>query len=338
MRTLTVDELCACARGAAEVVERTDGLHFARWQPAARECWQKIADENDRPQLMVRVDCSTGVVLDFLTDAASVSVEATLDEGARRVAHFDLWVDGAFAGCLGSPEPGDCVQGEIVLPPGDGQRHCTLYLPQSRPCHVRTVGLSEGASFAPAAALPVLLALGDSITQGMDSVHPGLTFPAVAGRRLGMTVHNGGVGGWIFDVGSLPEPPVPAPALVLVAFGTNDFSNGLTPEPAGPYLEQVRRFYPEAPVAVLEPLWRSAYGGETGRNAAGRTLSEYRAALRDVVAGFQGVQLVRMEWQLPPGDAFLEDGLHPTTAGHMVLGENVARALAAAGLRAPRSL
>ena len=327
MRSVTVDELCACARGAAEVVEKPDGLRFARFPSATRAAWQRIADAHERPQLMVRVDCSAGVVLDFLTDSASVSVEATLGEGARQVAHFDLWVDGAFAGCLGGADPGDSVQGEIPLPPGDGQRRCRLHLPQSRTCCVRAVGLSDGASFALSPALPLLLALGDSITQGMDSAHPSLGFPAVVGRRLGMCPRNGGVGGWVFDVDSLPEPPVKAPALVLVAFGTNDFGEGMTPEPSGPYLERVRSFYPDAPLVVLEPLWRSAYGGETCRNAAGLTLAEYRAGLRDVVAGFPDVTLVRMESQLPPGDQFLQDGLHPNTAGHMVLGGNIARAL-----------
>ena len=327
MRILTVDELRACARGAAEVDEPTDGLHFARFAPATRASWQRIADEHERPQLMVRVDCSAGVVLDFLTDSASVSVEAVLGEGARQVAHFDLWADGAFVGCLGGGEPGDCVRGEIALPSGGGQRRCRLHLPQSRTCRVRAVGLSDGASFEPAPALPVLLALGDSITQGMDSAHPSLAFPAVLGRRLGMCPRNGGVGGWVFDADSLPEPPVAAPALVLVGFGTNDFGQGMTPEPAGPYLQRVRAFYPDAPVVVLEPLWRSAYGGESGRNAVGLTLSEYRAGLREVVAGFPDVTLVRMESQLPPGDQFLQDGLHPSTTGHVVLGDNIARAL-----------
>jgi len=326
MYTLPVEQLRACARGAAQVVETPDGLHFARFAPATRACWQRIADVHERPQLMVRVDCSAGVVLDFLTDSASVAVDVALGEGARQVAHVDLWADGAFVGCTGGPEPGEALRAEMRLPPGDGLRRCTLHLPQSRTCRVRAVGLADGACFQPAPPHPLLLALGDSITQGMDSAHPSLTFPAVMARALGVHQHNGGVGGWIFDAGSLPEPPVEAPRLVTVAFGTNDFGQGMTAGPAGSYLERVRELFPHAPIAVLEPLWRSAYGGETERNAAGQTLPEYRAELRAAAAGLPGVTLVRMGSQLPPGDQFLNDGLHPNTVGHLVLGLNVAQA------------
>lgn len=327
MKELTPEELRACARGAAQVVETGDGLHFARFAGRSDGHWVHVARTQGRQPLLVRADCSAGVVLDFLTDSPLLAVEAALGEGAREVACFDLWADGAFVGCIGGRKPGEAVGGQMPLPPSEGARRCLLHLPQSRICRVRTVALADGASFEPAAPRPTFLALGDSITQGMDSRHPSLSFPAVMARALGMHQFNCGVGGWVFDADSLPEPPAPDPAFITVGFGTNDFGAGMTAQPAGPYLERVRELYPDVPVFVFEPLWRSAGGGETGRNAAGLTLAEYRGQLRAIAEGRPGVTLVPMESQLPPGDEFLTDGLHPHTVGHVVLGLNAARAL-----------
>ena len=206
----------------------------------------------------------------------------------------------------------------------------TLYLPQTRRACLRSLQIAPLANFAPAPLGDAWLALGDSITQGEYGHHPSLTYAAVAARELGLTLHNCGVGGDIFDAATLTERPAPDPLLITVGYGTNDWNGGGDVAAAGAYLVRLRELYPATPVVVLPPIWREPDGMDGAQptpNSAGQTLAEYRAALGDVVRAFPGMTYLPAEYLFPPGLPFTVDGLHPNTQGYIVYGLNLARLL-----------
>ncbi len=313
---LTHDEIRVCARGICEARETELGLELSRFRADALAAYAVLDGWT------LRAQCPAGVVLEWLTDSPSLSLRAQLGPGAREPAFFDLYVDGRFTGTLGAATPGETVEGTFTWP-STGSARVALYLP-----HCRRVGLQRIAlagDWTPAPPLPTLLALGDSITQGMDTPHPSLIYPAVAARLLGMGLYNAGVGGYVFDAASLPAPPVADPALITVAYGTNDWSAGRDVAQARPYLARVRALYPATPVVVLAPLWRTACDAAP---ATGATLADYRRALAAIVADFPGMTYLPMTHLLPPSPEFLSDGTHPNAVGHLVLGANLARTLA----------
>jgi lysophospholipase L1-like esterase len=313
---MTHDMIVACARGMRQARETGLGLELVRFSDAA------LAAYAEKEMWTVRAWCPAGVTLQLVTDSPTLDIELALGPGARQPAYVDAYVDGRFAATLGSATPGETLAGTFTLP--GTPAHVSLYLPHCRQAGIRTLALADGASWTPAPAQPILLALGDSITQGMDAHHPSLTYPAVAARRLGMSLYNGGIGGYVFDAASLPDAPVADPALITVAYGTNDWSHRRDVAHARDYLTRLRALYPTTPVAVLAPLWRSADATEEAAS-----LADYRAALTAIVAGFPGMTTVPMPALLPPGPAFLCDGVHPDAAGHVVYGENLAGALQA---------
>lgn len=326
MRGLTGSEMAECVRGATGVHEQ-EGSRFrcVRFDPPSLDYYRGLSEA-----MFDRAVCTAGIVLAFQTDSDRLGVRLELDVQVRPRNFVDIYVDGIFAAAPGSPEPVDRIEDDVSLPGLAGSvREVEIHLPHCRRGTVCAIEIDDGAGFAPAPETPVLLALGDSITQGMNAAHPSLIYPAVMARGLGMTLFNQGVGGHKFDAAGLVSRPVENPALITVAYGINDWNNGAPCANAGPWLARLRELYPLTPVAVFEPIWSSREGMDVApkKNDQGVTLAEYRRELAEIAAGFPNMVAAPMAELLPPVEEFLSDGVHPSQDGHFVYGTNAARLL-----------
>lgn len=322
MQRLTLKEIEACTRGVQEIEPVDGGCVFTRFPAPVLEHYSQKDGQR------IRSRCPTGVVLDMVTDTREIHVSAEIGEGARPPAFFDLLVNGALVDTLGKEDAPTHIAGSLHCYGSEkGPQHVRLYLPHVRIVTLNAVAIDDGASLQPASAQPLWLALGDSITQGMSSAHPALTYVTVAARDAGYSVFNHGVGGAVFELETLPEKPTENPEIITVAYGVNDWNRGLPADNAGPYLERLRALYPDTPITVLEPLtyMKAAEGkDETAANEAGIALERYRESLRDIVASQSNMTLLSRHQLLPYAPDFQRDGCHPSTEGHIVYGRNLA--------------
>lgn len=329
MRSLTTEEITACARGYRQTREEEDGLHLLRFGDAT------MAYYGTSKGGTIRSWCPAGVVLEFFSDAGTIEIRGNLREGARKVAWVDLFVDRRFIGTLGSNKAEDRIEGAIETYCAAGKpRRMQLHLPHTRPFGLESIVLPDDASFepAPADASPVILFMGDSITQGMDSAHPALTYPMTATRDLGRQLLNCAIGGMVFDNECLPETPIEHPESIVVAYGVNDWGQGRDVEEANGFLGRLRELYPHVPVIVLEPIWNQREDSQDlSRNASDLSLRDYRRLLANIVERFEDIECLGRARLLPPGNELLIDGCHPTTMGHQVYGRNLAHALRTIG-------
>lgn len=199
---------------------------------------------------------TSGITVEFETDASAVVLEVALDpepagtagitaEVDRRHASrtnrppvrrahdgVSAFVSGRRVACTLPVEVDGIMQvrfeldGEAVrVLPGFGcRRDVCIHLPWGRGCVLRDV-VCDGSYLEPVAPRPCLLALGDSITQGFVTDDPSFAWPTLVAARLGLDVLNQGVGGQVFQAASLPGPElaekVGAPAAVIVMLGEN---------------------------------------------------------------------------------------------------------------------
>lgn len=323
MKELTKPEIKSIAKGCFQIKEREKGLSFYRFPDS-------ILDEckNQNEGRRIRGHCSTGVVLDFYSNTEELTIKGTIaPQGARVFCYFDLWVDGIFANYAGTEEMGE-QNLEVIFPlgPTDKPRHIQLHLPHTREVFIKSIAISDDAILDPAPARPVLLAYGDSITQGMNSKHPSLCYIATAGRMLDMDVFNTGVGGGRFEMGFLEEKFLDQADIITVAFGTNDWTNRSSIQDAAIFLSKLREFYPENKLYILSPVWRTA--DAPGYDLDGKiTLEEYRDHLREVAGKISDTYFIEKELLHPPGMELMHDGTHPETDGHIVYGSNLATVL-----------
>ena len=233
--------------------------------------------------------CTAGVCLEFETDSATVEVEAAVGpmpkgsaavisdvmrHGAFPRPPFDgisAEVDGRFLGIL-QPDENDVVQISLDGPSnsgapalvrlpgmGTGDVHrVTVWLPCLSPCAVRHVH-GDGTYIAHVASRPLLLVLGDSISQGFVGGDPALLWPTRLARELDLDLLNQGVGGQVFQPGSLAGlSAVVAPARIVVELGANYRYEPCQPSRVEPqikaFLNEVSSRWPEVPVSVITPL------------------------------------------------------------------------------------
>lgn len=242
-----------------------------------------------------------------------------------------------------TPVPSASGTLRVVLPERDAGQVVRVYLPE--PVEVRIESVTAvGGEIAPVSRGPLVVAYGDSITQGWSVSEPGLAWPALVGEELGAEVVNLGFAG--SARGELPAADAVADsgaAAVVVAWGTNAWSS--LPTDAGQIAERMRIFLtairqglPEVPVVVVSPIVRP--DAEDTPNRFGATLVALRDAIEAAVRRFVGTTGDRRITLVPGLDLVpagqLVDGIHPGDAGHATFAAGVAPLLAAGlGLTVP---
>ncbi|WP_370410981.1 GDSL-type esterase/lipase family protein [Streptomyces fradiae] len=318
-------------------------LRGTAWRDGDRPVRADPADLERLPRdIAQRAALPIGVRLEFTaapgTRAVLLRYRAALPapgDALRALRHgFALWQG---ARCLAEvfAEPAEEGTVRIRLPPGGGE--FTVHLPEGQApvvCALR----AAGGGLAPAPRRPRWLVHGDSITEGWWSTRPAHSWPAAAGRLLGLDPVNLGYAGGARGELPLAEHLARLPGdLITLAFGTNCWaavpcSAPLLYETTRAFVALVRRGHPDTPLLLLSPVLRPA--AEHTGNALGATLTELRAAMeaavRDLAAAGDG-QLALLPGGPLLGPEDLADGLHPNDRGHARIAAAVAGALREAG-------
>lgn len=278
---------------------------------------------------------SAGVQLVFRAAASDIEVRLLYEE-IRGQAVASLW-RGEERVDIFDPKgsPGEHTL-RFHLAPGSGTY--TLYLPYNSVVQVAGIGPREALTAIPPQGRS-WLAYGDSITHGMQASDPGLTYPAIVARLLGVDFFNLGF------AGAARGEPVVAEALsklkadvFTVAFGTNLmrffwYDRSAWAETFRIFLELFRKGHPDTPLLVLSPIFRSAADAESRPNPMGMTVADIRRTEEAVVAarqsaGDKNLHLLSGLDVLGKGDAgLLADGIHPNDKGMEVFARRLAACL-----------
>lgn len=274
--------------------------------------------------------CLSGICLDFLTDSSFLRFTYAVREIVRNNLYFDLFVDGNWVDSQGEgPVRNERNEFYYEIPnASDGKmRRITVYLPQNVEIALTNFKLSSEAKIeeAPTASRN-LLCLGDSITQGMDAVHPASTYPVLLSRALNMNLLNQGVGGYYFEADSLQGGIPYQPDLITIAYGTNDWSRFETlaefRHHCANYISAVTALYPGTRMLVLTPIWRKDHDEQRAIGA----FHLIEDTIRDVCSDFSETEVIDGMELVPHRSAFFGDGkVHPNDEGFVHYAMNLMR-------------
>lgn len=232
---------------------------------------------------------TAGVCLEFETDSSEVAVEVALDAepvGTRDVLRYvderegtgprmhdglSCEVDGRRLGvrvpadgddyvAFTLDDPAEAPASGVMQLPGMGDtHHVRVWLPCLRGCALRSVA-GNGSFIRPVGRRRDLLVLGDSIAQGFVCDDPALAWPTLLAGSLGLDVVNQGVGGQVFQPGTLFGLAQSIdPAAIVVELGANyryePCRERLVSRDVREYLSEVSRLWGDVPTWVLTPLW-----------------------------------------------------------------------------------
>lgn len=197
-----------------------------------------------------------------------------------------------------------------------GKKDVIIYLPADATALVRDCGI-EG-SWTPARKNGKTLWLGDSITQGYGPLRSGQTYVSVANRILNYDILNQGIGGYVYDKGSLMRMEGYTPDRIIAALGTNQFGCE-TMKAVEEYYETLTGLYGrEIPILCVTPLWR---GDVLGGLPALKRFCENVAA---IAGQYPNVRVADGFKLVPHLSEYFLDDLHPNALGAEVYGRNLA--------------
>lgn len=276
---------------------------------------------------------SAGMYADFVTDATTLRAHWVLRSeklsmnhmAATGVSGVDLYVrldDGTWRwAAVGRPE---ATENTAVLLNGvpPGEREFRLYLPLYNGVSKVRIGVPAGSRIGRVAPRPgdldrPVVVYGTSITQGGCASRPGMTHPAILGRRLGAPVINLGFSGSGRMEAALGELLAELDPALYVLECLPNMGAAEIRERVVPFVRTLRQAHPRTPVLLVEDRTYSGAFLVPSQAERNRTSREaYRETYRQLQA--EGVEwLYYLEGADLIGDdgEGAVDGSHPTDLG-----------------------
>ncbi|WZO98904.1 SGNH/GDSL hydrolase family protein [Isosphaeraceae bacterium EP7] len=273
---------------------------------------------------------SSGLGVRFETDSPLISVRWALRKQRLEMPHMaatgvsgvDLYIkDGASCHFVGVGQPRQFPANEEIVAAGLPGKlgEYRLNFPLYNGVDHIEIGVAEGTKFRflPADAAKPVVFYGTSITQGGCAARPGMAYPAILSRRLGVPAINLGFSG---NAKTEPEVATLLAELDPAVFVLDSLPNLSTDEVAeriGPFLETIRKAHPDTPIVLVENLVYagSAYLPDRASKVQGSNKALNAAFKARIDAGDKHLTLVPAKDLIGLDDEGTVDGSHPTDLG-----------------------
>lgn len=289
------------------------------------------AESTVRPAVWSLSRDSSGMSARFKTDAKAIHVRYTLLKDRLAMPHMpatgvsgiDLYGMDAEGQWRWVEVTRPAAFPEVVAKLGEGldgaEREYMIYLPLYNGVESLEIGIPEGASFEPIPPRkekPIVF-YGTSITHGACASRPGMTHPAILGRRLDRPVINAGFSGngkMEKEVGDLL---VEIDAAVYVIDCLPNMTADLVAANTELLVRQIRAARPGTPIVLVEDR---TYGNSWIRPSSAERHKTSRAELRKayeklVSEGVTGLFYLEGADLLGDDDEGTTDGSHPSDLG-----------------------
>ena len=303
-KILTTEEILALSVGVVDY-EETDGkLHLYRCLREQQEAYGKLSET-----LGLWSGRTNGVRLDFVTDSSFFSFKVIVGK------KYELFVNGSKTDHI------ELSAGEIFykeLDTSNGANRLTLIFPSHELGVIDDIILSEDATYSRYKHTfgKKILFIGDSITQGWDTVSDSNSYAYQVSLRYDADTVIFGVGGAYFHESIVPSVDNYKPDIVIVAFGANDHSKGeetLIKNMHG-FLDKLLPLYKDSQIIGLTPI--------RGRNAPREEKSDFRKRIESIYDEY-GIEYIDGASLVSMSDDNYADSYHPNDKGYLEMADNL---------------
>ncbi len=282
--------------GCVEVLEEDGFLVPSRLTAA------QLQAAGRREPYLVRAKSTAGTGIGAMTSATNVTFTFSITERTRPHAYVDVVVDGVLQSAVNLEE--DTGEIKIALP-GTGERYVQLFFPHLARLRVKDVRWDGGARPVPKKE-KFWLFFGDSITQGMHSMHPFLTYPCLAAGYADCDHINMGIAGGKFSPEDIDRAKT-EPTLITVAHGTNDWKQAEDKESfrksVEDYVAKLTEAFPCRKIFGILPTWRN----DADQIYGGMCFSEMREIIRREYEKYPFIHVLDGMRMVPPMEEFYGD-------------------------------
>ena len=261
--------------------------------------------------------CTTGVRMDFYTDAKEISFSFSLgtfgnDDNATIPADgFDIFENGEYQTTVVSSHRSTDREVRFTRQSAEAESRITVLFPTRHEVKISNLALGNYRPYTE--YTKKILFLGDSITQGLYADKPSDAYTDQICRELGADYLNLAVGGEKFREDALGEDVPFTPDHIVIALGTNDKHQNYAlisiERNANAYYQKIAKLYPNVPVTVITPFENQ---GDDHVEMYIKTAEKY---------GFNAIDGRTL---IPPKrENFNPDEVHPNSTGFASITQNL---------------
>lgn len=312
---LKLNQIKEIITGAVSVEEKNGIFELHRFTKEQEELYKAT-----HPNFYNKTFTTAGIRLSFKTDSNNLFFKfMAADANARKYFSVDIFVDGKPVGYI---DNFSAMQNELPLGEfskefrlGDGIKTVCIYMPWSIKASIKEIAVDDGAFIEAVKPKNKLLAYGDSITHGYESLRPSNRYVAKLADALGAEEFNKAIGGECFfpELAELKDSFFPD--YILVAYGTNDWSStdeSSFKENCKGFYENISRNYPNSKIFAITPIWRKDMNEEKPFG----DFEKLEMHIRDAVKELKNVKVVSGLELVPQEEKFYADRVvHPNDEG-----------------------
>ncbi|MBO7187772.1 MAG: SGNH/GDSL hydrolase family protein [Clostridia bacterium] len=313
---ISYEEIVKISFGSINTTIADDGVHFAKCTPNQVAEWYKI-----RHDLGERAEATTGVKLDFYTDGDAVVFSFAK---GRKV---EVYIDNLFRGQFLMDEyraKNEKVKIAITDSIGGAldKKRVTIYFPaHDEPGVIDYLEIENATKVTPYQHALKMLFIGDSITQGWETMTDTLSYAQKVSRHFDAESVINGIGGAIFAERTF-APIDFEPDVVILSYGTNDFGYWQSGEEMSTkireYMSLIKKEYDGKKIFAISPIWRTDYDVvlKTG------TFKQTRERVKNIAESFGFIHIDGLK-MIPPFKEYFTDNVHPNEMGFAFYAENL---------------
>lgn len=322
---LNIEQIKSITHGAHKIWQEADGFHFSRFTEEELKLYSLT------PYAQKSLSTS-GIKLCFKTNSPTLKLSINVTPGTTRTYFaVEVWVNGKINGCIKNFKDEELAgklyppmqfelgqyEGEFNLAGGE-ETLVKVVLPWSVILSFNSIELADNSTLQPVETSFKMLALGDSITHGYDTLYPSNSYAERTAQKLDAEIYNKAIGGEIFFP-ALSALKVPfKPDIITVAYGTNDWNSCdkyVFQKNCSAFFENLCRNYPDTPIFAITPLWRKEHTEE-------RVLGEYsfiEKYITEVCSKYPNITVIRGFDIIPHDESLFADfRLHPNDNGFAI--------------------
>lgn len=272
-----------------------------------------------RPALWEVSTYPSGGRIRFRTNSSTIGIQAftpnprtDCERNCLANIGVDFYVNNHYAGSAWPGESGG-IDKTFAFETSE-EKDITIYLPLGGPISIKEVKLSKNATIdspTDLATLPPILYYGSSITQGALASNPGLSYPAILSRRLGVDFINLG-----FDSNGLGDVEIARFIATLeLSMVVIDYWANPTPEVYAQtlptFVAEIRRTNPKTPLIIITPFQPGEQYDRQKKQSIAENFVEVQTHAGDsAIFLFDGALMISQK-----NAHGLTDGLHPNSLG-----------------------
>lgn len=329
---LNFEQIKAISTGAVRFEQDEDGIRLFRFTREQEKLYKETnIDFYNRSQE------TAGVKLAFTTNSKSLYIKTKImPRYCRGYFSFDVFVNGKVIGYLDNFADTEEIEKYIntkllrnefekKFDLGEGEKTVQVYLPWSVQPIIEEISVDDDAFIEPMKSQKVLLAFGDSITQGMDAMRPTNRYVTKLANYLGADEFNKGIAGECIFPALAESMDDLTPDYITVAYGTNDWSKkgrDIFKINSKAFYKALSNNYPNAQIFAITPIWRA----DCNEAREFGLFENVEKDIREAVKGLENVTVVRGFDFIPKDTSYFGDGrLHPNDKGFENYFSNLSR-------------